>query len=58
MLEYLDDTQWLEPPDYEQNAIYKCYLCEGCIFEDDVYYKFDEKIYCERCVEDYFKHYA
>lgn len=58
MLHTLDDTLWLEPPDYSKNAIYECYLCGRYIFENDVYYKFEEKIYCEICVEDYFKHYA
>ena len=58
MLENLDDRAYLEPPDYESKAVYKCSYCDGGIYEDEEYYEITGKIYCKDCLEDNFKKYA
>lgn len=58
MLENLDDRTYLEPPDYESRALYKCSYCEGGIYEDEEYYEIIGKIYCKDCLDDNFKKYA
>lgn len=57
-MENIDDREWLEPPDYEENAIYKCSYCERGIYEGDSYYEIENRILCEDCLDDYYKHYA
>lgn len=58
MIDQIDDRAYLEPPDYEADAILKCYWCEGGIFEDEAYFEIENKNYCEECLNDNFKKYA
>ena len=58
MLENLDDRVWLEPPDYETNAIFKCDYCYEGIYEGDSYYEIEGEVYCKDCLDDNFMKYA
>ncbi len=55
MINELDDRAYLEPPDYENQAVFRCCYCECSFFEGDDYYDIQGKPYCEDCLNDNFR---
>ena len=55
MLENLNDSSYLEPPEIKKEYVYKCDICDEKIFEGDSYYEIDSLIYCPECMEMHFK---
>jgi len=58
MLENIDDRAYLEPPNYEINAVFKCDYCHEGIYESDAYYEIEGEFYCKDCLDDNFMKYA
>ena len=55
MLENLNDSSYLEPPEIKKEYVYKCDICDEEIFEGDSYYEIDSLIYCPDCMGMHFK---
>ncbi len=50
MLENLNDSSYLEPPEIKKEYVYKCDICDEEIFEGDNCYKIDDIVYCPECM--------
>ena len=46
---YIDDRDYLIPPDNEAKIMYKCNTCGGYIYKYEGYYDIYGDIYCEEC---------
>lgn len=55
---YLNERQYLEPPDNEARGILKCFYCDEDIHEGDDYYQIDDINCCEECLNINFKRIA
>ena len=55
MLENLNYSYYLAPPENGKEYVYKCDICDKEIFEGDVCYEIDSLIYCPDCMEMHFK---
>lgn len=46
----VNDYFYLEPPDNEADAVYRCEYCDVPIYEGEEYFEIDGDILCEDCV--------
>ena len=51
MLENLNDSSYLDPPENKRAPLYKCDICDKEIFEGDNCYKIDDIVYCPECMD-------
>ncbi|MDQ5984237.1 MAG: hypothetical protein RUMPE_01277 [Eubacteriales bacterium SKADARSKE-1] len=54
----VNDRVYLEPPDNEDAAVYKCEHCGNFIFEGDEYFEITGETLCEHCLHFLYSKFA
>lgn len=52
---YIDDREYLTPPNNEAIPVLQCFFCDEYIYAGDTYYRLDTLICCEDCLEENFR---
>ena len=51
-MQFIDDREYLTPPDNEAKEMFRCFLCGNSIYVEDTCFKVNGLKYCKECVEE------